>query len=456
MSTIAAISSPPGPGLRGVLRVSGPLAAELVRRTVAPDVPMEPFPPAERAALHGEFRDARGAQPVLLFWMPGPRSSTREDVAELHLPGSPPLLEAALERLLQLGARAAAPGELTRRAFLNGRIDLTRAEGVLQLVEATNESERRAALSLLTGGLAERVEALRDGLEDLRALCEASLDFDAADTGHVPVDELLERARAIETDLERALVWEVRRQSHSALPRIVLFGLPNVGKSSLFNALIPAGRAIVSDLAGTTRDGAAGTWTVAGVECLLLDAPGVDRAATGADAIAQELAAREREAADLQLLVIDATDPGPDGADGVAGVGSVAADAPRVVAWNKCDREEAEKAPDGAVAVSARERAGLAALARAAARALGLGDARDDAGAAPLGLVRELSARHRRALGKSHAELARAIAMLSCEAPLDLAADSLRAATDALDDIRGRTTPEDLLDRIFARFCLGK
>ena len=271
--TICAVSSPPGAGARGVIRISGPESADLVRRTVVVDG--EPARPGERCASRGRFLDGIGEQPVLLLWMPGPHSYTREDVAELHLPGAPPLLERALARLVELGARVAGPGEFTRRAFENGRIDLTRAEGVLELVEASGEAERRAAAKLLMGGLARRVGPLRDGLEELRALCEASLDFDESDTGHVPEAELERLFEAVGEGLEEALGWEVGRAATSGLPRIALVGAPNAGKSTLFNRLAHAEPsagavripALVTDRAGTTRDGLQTSWTVAGCAC---------------------------------------------------------------------------------------------------------------------------------------------------------------------------------------------
>ena len=257
-ATIAAISSPPGAALRGILRLSGPSTRDLVNAALVtgaqPDSMLGVDSP--RRVFSAGFDDGIGTQPALVFWMPGPHSYTREDVVELHLPGAEPLLRRALSRLLELGATAAAPGEFTRRAFLNGRIDLTRAEGVLELVQSTNDAERRAALRLFDGGLDRRVGALRDALEDVRALCEASLDFDESDTGHVPEEDLIARIDSIGSDLDEAMGWEIARQPPSALPRVHLFGAPNAGKSSLFNALAAPSdgtRALVSEHAGTTR-----------------------------------------------------------------------------------------------------------------------------------------------------------------------------------------------------------
>ncbi len=444
-TTIAAIASPPGPGRRGVVRISGPAAADLVRALCVPPPELGP-----RAAHALRIHDGRGEQPCLLLWMPGPASYTREDVAELHLPGAPPLLAAALARLLALGCAPAAPGEFTRRAFRNGRIDLTQAEGVLELVLSANERERRAATQLLEGGLASRLARLRAGFGDLRALTEASLDFDESDTGHVPLPELLRQAGALADEVAQALAWEVRRQAPQALPRVVLAGRPNAGKSTLFNALVPGGRALVSDVAGSTRDGVSGLWPLPDGDCLLLDAPGGDPDARGPDRAAQELARREREAADLVLELVDAE--GGHGPGEPCG-NEVGEGTRRLVLWSRADRPGAGPAPPGALAVSAATGAGLPELGRRAGALLAGGpDAAGEGG----GLVRELSARHRAALAQAGSELARARGLLAAEAPLDLAADALRAAEDALDAVGGRTTPEDLLDRIFARFCIGK
>jgi len=435
--------------LRGVLRISGPRAREIVNAALLGTV-VEPG--AERRVLTGRFGDGVGSQPALVLWMPGPRSYTREDVCELHLPGSPPLLARAYERLLELGARAAMPGEFTRRAFLNGRIDLTRAEGVLELVLATNEDERRAAAGLLSGGLDRRTASLRDELEAARALMEASLDFDEADTGHVPREELDASMARIEEHLAEALSWETARQAPSALPMVVLFGPPNAGKSSLFNRLC-GGSALVSDLAGTTRDVLTALWPVAPAPVLLVDGPGLDRVATGPDARAQELAAIGRRSADLLLWVHDASAGAAPAED------TLPRDVPVVGVWNQVDRPRAgpQPAPSSAVAewvsVSAREGSGLGSLAEAVRRALGWSRPGGPSGSS---LGRDLFLRHRGALEEARRSLLQARAELGQGASLDLVAETLRGATLALDVIGGRTTPEDLLDRIFARFCLGK
>lgn len=482
-TTIAAIASAPGAGHRGVIRVSGPRTAQLVRASFRPRAGVLELGP--RGFQLGQLRDARGWQPALLLWMPGPRSFTREDVAELHLPGSPPLLHAALARLFELGAEAAQAGEFTRRAFLSGRIDLTQAEGVLEVVDATSRAELAAGRALLFGGLSERIAGLRDELEELRALCEASLDFDVSETGHVPEQMLLGRAAELLVRLREACAWEQRRQVPRGEPRIVLSGAPNAGKSRLFNRLAEGtaqrsyARALVSAHAGTTRDALRATWTLAGVRCRLSDTAGLDpepsdhsRRAPHAEAIqleAQAFARSESQAADLVLWVVDAAHSSQ------AELERQRAQLPSAVAqllvWNKIDLSDAAPAPPGMaqipwvaqvpwVAVSARSGAGLGELAQAAARELRfLPDAQaatpgDRPGLAGAG--RELSARHREALRAGVENLGAGMAELRGGGPLELFAEALREASGQLDAISGRTTSEDVLDRIFARFCLGK
>jgi len=447
-----------------VVRVSGPKCADLVRATCTREG--EPLELAGRGLIQARFHDGRGEQPVLVLWMPGPHSFTREDVAELHLPGSPPLVRIALERLLDLGAEPAAPGEFTRRAYLNGRIDLTRAEGVLALIGARDRGERRAATALLLGGLEQRVESLRDGLEALRALAEASLDFDEADTGHVPSAELAEGSERAAAGLREALTWEERRAPAEGVPRIVLSGAPNAGKSTLFNRLTGdlscgSDRALVSELAGTTRDSKSGRWWLAGVDCRLADTAGLGGdggADNEVDAAARQRSLHEQSVADLVLLVVDAgagsVPPGePESPAGATG------ETNRLLVWNQIDRADVPREPPPdlvrgsreAVAVSAESGEGLEQLAQVAARLLGL-----EGGGGPGSAGRELSARHRSALRAAVREVEQARADLAAGAPLDLFAEGLRAATLELDRICGRSTPEDLLDRIFAQFCIGK
>jgi tRNA modification GTPase len=453
-STIFAVASAPGAGERAVVRASGPLAFEAVRG-LCRDADGQPLAPSGRGLHEVQVDDGVGTQPALLVWMPGPGSYTREDVAEWHLVGNPALVRAVLRRLGELGLEPAGPGEFTRRAFENGRLDLTRAEGVLALVEARNREELRAAGSLLAGGLGGRIAALREVLEVLRAMTEASLDFDQQDTGHVPLEEItaaLEKARA---DLLEARTWESRRTPASGLARVVLAGLPNAGKSALFNRLTLEGdehRAIESHQAGTTRDAKVGRLALpGGQEVLLVDTAGFDPRAEGVDAMAQDRRDLEWERADLLLELVD-----PFGNQATADDSASDPDLSRLVVRSKADLAPPTDDPGEPLRISSHTGAGLTALLTQIEIRLGLAAQEDTPSRSNSGLERQLSERHRQALDQALQELAQAQVLLGEKAGLDLVAEALRGAGLALDRITGQTTPEDLLDRIFSRFCLGK
>jgi tRNA modification GTPase len=444
-----------------VIRLSGPDARGIVAACCR--VQGKPLQLSARGGCDARLFDGTGEQPALVLWMPGPASYTGEDVAELHLCAAPELLRAALQHCLALGAVLAQPGEFTRRAFENARIDLARAEGVLALVCARNEEQRRAASALLLGGLSTRTDALREQLVELRALCEASLDFDEQDTGGIPTDQLAARARELLRHVDEALAWETARESPSGLPRAVLVGAPNAGKSSLFNRLA-GGAALVSEMEGTTRDALRATWTLADAAVELWDSAGAANAADGAepDRLAQQRSSELRSSADLWLWVVDAARPPISWHAAWSELSPIDGPPPTLLLLNKADAlspallEEVERSlPDdlvrhlqGCVAVSASSGEGLDTAARLAEKLL--------AGESAAGEIRALAARHLRALADARVGVLAALGLLGGAATLDLAAHELRAATDELDQIRGRTLPEDLLDRIFARFCLGK
>lgn len=449
--TICAIASPPGGGLRGVIRVSGGRAAALVE---------ELWSGAEALALgdvrgvyQGRLFDGVGEQPLMLLWMPGPRSFTREDVAELHLPGAAPLLKRALSRLVELGARIAEPGEFTRRAFESGRIDLSRAEGVLSMIEARSAAAHRSAVALLVGGLDERIARLRDSLDDLRALCESSLDFDSDDTIDVPSEEIRSSLVQLEVALAEACTWEVARGLEAGVPRVVLVGAPNAGKSALFNALGSGEQvAIVSDHPGTTRDRLVRAWRPGMVEVELADIAGVEEGRSEPDRKAQVIGGAARASADHLLWVVDSRRGDLEALaleraelpDGVS----------RTLVWSQADHEEARSVPPSLLAsedwvlLSSLTGLGLPELESRVSQALG--------GDSPGASGRELSVRHTEALKKASVAVSDGSRAWEEGLPLDLLAAHLHEATSCIDEIAGRTTPEDLLDRIFSRFCLGK
>jgi tRNA modification GTPase len=363
-----------------------------------------------------------------------PRTYTREDLVEIHLPSSPPLVRALLTSLIDRGARPAKPGEFTLRAFLNGRLDLAQAEAVEQLISAEGEDDRRAALDQLSGSFSTRLGRIEGDLLDLCADAEAAIDFVDQDIEILPVADALTRgSRALE-ELRRLRAETAARTTSDLKPTLALHGLPNAGKSALFNAL-SGSDAIVSDVAGTTRDVLSADLDV-GFPVRLIDAPGEAEAA-GLDG---EAVRRSRDAlrrADLLLVVVDGSKPD-------------ASIEPKGCAWlrvySKADLPHEASRRDG-IWTSAKTGEGLAELKRAIATRLRHEDRP--------GARFRLSLRQGALLKEAEAALERA----SSAAPdlgMEFVSADLRAALSALGGISGRSTDEDLLDRIFSRFCLGK
>lgn len=439
--TIAAIATAAGAAGIGVVRLSGPQA-----RAIAESLCGKRLRP--RHAHYATFHDEHGEviDDGIALWFKAPASYTGEDVVELQAHGSPALLRALLDRCCALGARIARPGEFSERAFLNGKLDLAQAEAVADLIAAGDARAARAARRSLDGVFSRRVDALADTLLGLRVHVEATIDFadEPLDTlGGAQLRAGLAQAAA---DLDALLVEAERGQKLRDGLHAVIVGPPNAGKSSLLNALAGSERAIVSDIAGTTRDLLRETVRVDGVELTLVDTAGLR---AGGDAIEREgmrRAETELGRADLAIVVLDAREI----AAGRAAVADAIADVPqRLWVWNKVDLLDAPPAvADDAVGVSARTGAGLDAL-HARLRALAGGDTEGAEGA--------FSARARQveALRRARQELAAARHHLDADR-LELAAEALRAGHDALGEITGRVAPDDLLGHIFSRFCIGK
>jgi tRNA modification GTPase len=439
--TIAAIATAAGAGGVGVVRVSGSRAREIAEIVCARR--LQPRR-AHYARFHDERRETLDDGIALYFRAPA--SYTGEDVVELQAHGSPAVLRALLDRCCALGARMAKPGEFSERAFLNGKLDLAQAEAVADLIAAGDTRAARAARRSLDGVFSRRVDALADALLGLRVHVEAAIDFvdEPLDTlGGAQLRHGLARAAA---DLDALLIEAERGQKLRDGLHAVIVGPPNAGKSSLLNALAGSERAIVSDIAGTTRDLLRETVRVDGVELTLVDTAGLR---AGGDAIEREgmrRAASELTRADLAIVVLDANEI----ASGRAVVADAIAEVPqRLWVMNKADLlPSLPLASDDAVWVSARTGAGLDAL-HARLRTL--------AGLETEGAEGAFSARARQvdALRRARLELAAARQQLEGDM-LDLTAESLRVAHDSLGEITGRVAPDDLLGHIFSRFCIGK
>lgn len=443
IDTIVAIATAPGAGGVGIVRLSGPRARGITEaigvRTMQP-----------RQAHYARFRDAQGEviDDGIALWFPAPNSFTGEAVVELQGHGSPVVLQQLVARCIALGARQARPGEFSERAFLNGKLDLAQAEAIADLIAASDTRAARAARRSLDGVFSRRVDEVAEQLVLLRIHVEAAIDF--ADE---PLDTLGgEQVRAGLGQALRALGQlrddaERGRKLRDGL-HAVLVGPPNAGKSSLLNALAGSERAIVTDIAGTTRDTLRETIRIDGLELTLVDTAGLR---DGGDAIEREGMRRahvEMQRTDLAIIVLDARDPQA----GHAAVADALAGVPQQL-WihNKSDLLEqlpADSDPN-VVHVSAATGQGLDRL-HARLRALASGSAGDSVDG-------EFSARARHVdaivLAIGHAE--RADAELVHE-HLELAAEELRLAHEALGEITGRMSADDLLGRIFSSFCIGK
>jgi tRNA modification GTPase len=438
--TIFAIASGAGRAAIAVMRISGPHSATLLRALAGR------LPPPRRASLR-RLRDAGREEldQVLVLWLPAPASYTGQDSAELHLHGGRAVIDGVADALVALGARPAEPGEFTRRAFLNGRMDLIEAEAVGDLVEAETSAQRTQALRQLDGALGE---IYRDWAERLRVLLaqqEALIDFPDEDlppeTEALAVAGLAALTQRIAAHLDDGRRGERLREGLV----FAITGPPNVGKSSLVNALAERDVAIVAETPGTTRDALEARVVLGGVPVTLVDTAGLRETPDAIEAEGVRRARARAAAADLVIVVQqaangDTTSPPP--LEG-GGVGAAIPTTPTLLLTNKIDL--GGSVPPGAIGVSVRTGAGMDSLrARLAAEARAL---TDTAGPPPL-----TRARHRAALQEAAASLARAtIADLP-----ELRAEDLRLALRALGRITGQVGVEDLLDTIFRHFCIGK
>jgi tRNA modification GTPase len=437
--TIVALSSAPGPGARAVVRLSGPAAFAIVVRVFDAAVPHS-FDRRSMVEGHIRLPAVPGPLPATLLLWPKPRSYTSQDLVEIHTISSPPLIELMIAEFLNHGARAALPGEFTMRAFLAGKLDLPRAEAVLAVIEAGSRDELQEALAQLAGGMSRPLEILRDDLLNLLADVEAGLDFAEEDLQFVEQRTLLERVRkglALVTLLGRQL--EGRALSNRPF-RVVLAGRPNAGKSSLFNALAGRAAALVSPEEGTTRDYLIHHLDLNGVPIDLVDTAGRRKTNGAVEHQAQALREEQTRTADLVLLCVEAG-TSLDEADDLL----LSQHAPPVVGVStKCDLAAAH---GGLLATSSLTRAGLDRL-----RSLLADKARSHARPA---LAPSLS-RCRHHVDACLGHLRRAHEMALFAEPPELLALELRGALDELGAMVGAVYTDDLLDRIFSRFCIGK
>lgn len=447
--TIAAIATPPGRGGIGVVRVSGPDAPRIATALIGPALP-------PRRAVLADFRDDAGDsidQGIAILFQP-PGSYTGEPVLELQAHGSPTILDLLLARILALGARLARPGEFTERAFLNGRLDLTQAEAVADLIASTNATQARLARRTLAGALAAPVEQLRAGLTRQRTLLEAALDFSDEDIELTELEALAPDMAASIVDLEQLLAQSRQGERVRDGMTLVIAGPPNAGKSSLLNRLAGQEAAIVTPTPGTTRDLIHADIDLDGMPLHLIDTAGLR---DSDDSIEQEGMRRARErirSADLVLWVYDASEGEPTELEALMAPGE---EVPLTLVRNKIDLLGESPAlvppsspahPWPAVHLSARTGEGFRELERH------LKDHAGYQGPTEAGFIARR--RHLVALRRTLEHLIEAQSNLTAGQPGEIIAEDLRQAQRALGEITGEFTSEDLLGEIFSKFCIGK
>ena len=447
--TIAAIATAPGRGGIGVVRVSGSQLGEFARQIAALTTPSL----APRQAILTDFTDAQG-QAIdrgILLYFPAPHSFTGEDVLELQGHGGPVVMQLLLQRCLQLGARLAEPGEFTQRAFLNDKLDLAQAEAVADLIDASSVQAARSALRSLSGEFSRQVHAIVDRLIDLRMLIEATLDFPEEE---IDAASLLREARVTERlqQLRSDLATLQQRARQGSLLRsglqVVLAGPPNVGKSSLLNCLAGEERAIVTDIAGTTRDTVREMIHIEGIPLHIIDTAGLRETADTIEQLGIARSWQEIERADVVLQLIDARQGYT--AEDAAIAAQLPGNLQRIIIHNKCDLSaeipQRKEEPDAVhLWLSARHALGMDLLQAELLRIAGWQDHGED-----MILARE---RHLQALQSADTHLA---AAQQTTLALELCAEELRNTQEALATITGEFSADDLLGEIFSRFCIGK
>lgn len=462
--TIVAVSTPPGRAPRGLVRLSGQTAPQILRRLVALDPPAAIRP---RQLIVGRLRHP--PLPALVTFFAGPHSYTGQHVAELQLPGNAALLDRVIHQALRAGARLAEPGEFTFRAFTSGKIDLIQAEGVAATIAATSDSQLRAATMLRDGKLGRLAAELVDLLANQLALVEAGIDFvDQEDVVPIPPGELDRNLADVAVRLAALLGRSRSWGGLEALPRVVLVGPPSVGKSTLFNALLGRRRAVISAMPGTTRDVLCEPLSLAlprspHIEVMLVDIAGLNQPVAALDKQVQAAARRAIEQADLILRLENRAQPEPPYRHLAVPPGAkvltvhTKSDLPLLPDSPPDKRRDRSRAgPAAALSVSALTGENLHALRRAIGQCIG------DRGVSVSGQLLALTPRHESSLrgALDHVDAARKLLAPQRHATsiehLELIAGRLRCGLDDLAGLGGQLTPDDVIGRVFATFCVGK
>lgn len=441
---IAAVSTPSGVGGIAVIRISGGDAIEIADKifrgsTRLPDAPTH-------SVHYGHITDGgRDIDEVLVTVMRAPKTYTREDVVEISTHGGMTASKGVMEALIKAGARPAEPGEFTKRAFLNGRIDLSQAEGVIDIINSKTAIEQRNALSQAEGGLSREIGDLRAGLVNLAARMQVAIDYPDEDLEDVTSDDIAEILAEKISGIDRLLKTADSGRVLKEGIKTAIVGKPNVGKSSLLNYMARADRAIVTDIAGTTRDVIEEFVNFEGVPLRLLDTAGIRETSDVVEKIGVERSKRAIEEAELVILVKDLSRPDDDEDEALL---QLTGDKKRIIVANKADIKS--EAPGDDMEISAKTGKGIDLLAEEIKRLYSLGEFDAEDGV----IVTNL--RHISALTSAKAAAERAHAAISGGMPQDLAALDIYEAIDSLGEITGDTVSESIVSEIFHSFCVGK
>ena len=452
--TIVAVATPAGAGGVGIVRLSGSGAAAIGRRLFVPlsaaFVAFKPY-----TLHHGRIVDAAGEalDEALVAFMPAPKSFTGEDVVEVQCHGGQCIVHAIVEAALSLGARLAERGEFSRRALLNGRMDLTQAEAVAELIAAPSREALRYGLNKLDGLLGQRVQALHKSLELLRVQVCVAVDFPEDEVECLSREEFAAGAAAVVQGIDALLAGYTRARVFQQGAQVVLAGSVNVGKSSLMNALLGRSRALVTDIPGTTRDFLEEMLDLDGMPVRLVDTAGLRETAETVEGMGVALSRERMALADVVVLVVD----GVTGADDAAAEVLAHKDSlPVVVVWNKADIARPQQPlpawAQGAAAfvvASARSGEGIEAVAQSIRTAVLADSTHSPEALAP-------NARQAQALTKARAELLALDDDIQAGQAYDVCAVRLDAAAAHLAAVVGIDSPKDLLDKVFSTFCIGK